>query len=129
MGSGPAIFLAAHYDVGALILMSPYTSIKNVVKNKVGWLSFLIAEHFDNIKLMPKVKSATFIVHGQKDNLISFEHSQELHEKCSGESVLVLPTEMSHNDFDLYSDLIKPLLQFLMQIKMNLGPNEYTLKV
>jgi hypothetical protein len=64
MGSGPAIFLAAHYNVGSLILMSPYTSIKNVVKNKIGWLSMLIAEHFDNIKMMPKVKSPTFIVHG-----------------------------------------------------------------
>jgi hypothetical protein len=28
MGSGPATFLAAHYNPGALILMSPYTSIK-----------------------------------------------------------------------------------------------------
>ena len=73
MGSGPATFLAAHYNPGALILMSPYTSIKNVVKSKVGWLSFLVAEHFDNILLMPKVTSPTFIVHGQKDTLIPFE--------------------------------------------------------
>lgn len=64
MGSGPATFISAHYNPGALILMSPYTSIKNVVKSKVGWLSFLVAEHFDNIKLMPKVMCPTFIVHG-----------------------------------------------------------------
>ena len=55
MGSGPAVYLASKYRPGALILMSPYTSIKNVVKNKVGILSFLVAEHFDNLKLMPKV--------------------------------------------------------------------------
>ena len=55
MGSGPAVYLAANYNPGALILMSPYTSIKNVVKNKVGWLSFLVAEHFDNLRLMPRV--------------------------------------------------------------------------
>lgn len=64
IGSGPATFLAAHNNPGALILMSPYTSIKNVVRNKVGWLSAIVAEHFDNIGLMPKVRCPTFIVHG-----------------------------------------------------------------
>jgi hypothetical protein len=64
MGSGPATFLAANNNPGALILMSPYTSIKNVVRNKVGWLSAIVAEHFDNITLMPKVRCPTFIVHG-----------------------------------------------------------------
>lgn len=43
LGSGPATYLAAKYDPGALILMSPYTSIKSVASNKVGWLSFLLA--------------------------------------------------------------------------------------
>lgn len=64
MGSGPATYLAANNTPGALILMSPYTSIKNVVKNKVGWLSMIVAEHFDNITLMPRVMCPTFIVHG-----------------------------------------------------------------
>jgi fermentation-respiration switch protein FrsA (DUF1100 family) len=76
MGSGPATYLASKYQPGALILMSPYTSIKNVVKSKVGILSFLVAEHFDNLTLMSKVSCPTFIVHGQKDTLIPFEHSQ-----------------------------------------------------
>ena len=64
MGSGPATYLAAHYHPGALILMSPYTSIKNVVRNKIGFLSFLVAEHFDNINHMSNVSCPTFIVHG-----------------------------------------------------------------
>ena len=65
MGSGPASYLAANYRPGALILMSPYTSIKNVVRSKVGWLlSSVVAEHFDNLKLMPFVRCPAFIVHG-----------------------------------------------------------------
>lgn len=64
MGSGPATYISANYKPGALILMSPYTSIKNVVKSKVSWLSFLVAKHFDNKKLMKSVTSPTFIVHG-----------------------------------------------------------------
>jgi len=65
MGSGPASYLASLYKPGALILMSPYTSIRNVVRSKVGWaLSLIVAEHFDNLKLMSKVYCPTFIVHG-----------------------------------------------------------------
>jgi hypothetical protein len=65
MGSGPASYLASTYRPGGLILMSPYTSIRNVVKSKAGWLlSTMIAEHFDNLKLMQKVVCPTFIVHG-----------------------------------------------------------------
>jgi hypothetical protein len=64
MGSGPATYLASEHKPGGLILMSPYTSIKNVVKSKVKWLSFLVAKHFDNKKLMKKVTCPTFIVHG-----------------------------------------------------------------
>lgn len=114
MGSGPATFISAHHDPGALILMSPYTSIKNIAKNKVGFLSFMVAEHFDNLQLMPKVKCPTFIVHGQKDTLIPYQHSQELHDLCKGETLMVLPTEMTHNDFDFFQDLIKPIHQFLI---------------
>jgi fermentation-respiration switch protein FrsA (DUF1100 family) len=103
MGSGPATYLAANYRPGALILMSPYTSIRNVVRSKVGWaLSLMVAEHFDNLKLMSKVVCPTFIVHGQRDSLIPFTQAQELHEQCKGQTFLVLPVEMTHNDFDFY---------------------------
>lgn len=103
MGSGPASYLASNYRPGALILMSPYTSIRNVVRSKVGsFLSNLVAEHFDNLKLMPKVRCPTFIVHGQKDSLIPWDHAQQLHDKCMGQSYLVMPKEMTHNDFDFY---------------------------
>lgn len=44
LGSGPATHIASKFEPGGLILMSPYTSIKSVATNKVGFLSFLLAE-------------------------------------------------------------------------------------
>ena len=44
LGSGPATYIASEYEPGGLILMSPYTSIKGVANNKVGFLSFLMAQ-------------------------------------------------------------------------------------
>ena len=44
MGSGPSIHLASTRNPGGLICISAYTSIKNVVSDNVGFLSFLVAE-------------------------------------------------------------------------------------
>ncbi len=49
MGSGPAIYLAGQYKPKALILISPFTSIKKAVKSilekvSIGWVSNFIVE-------------------------------------------------------------------------------------
>ena len=57
----------------------------------------------------------TFILHGQKDALIPIEHAQALNDACSGPTYMVNPPSMTHNDFDFYEDLIRPLMRFLIQ--------------
>jgi hypothetical protein len=64
LGSGPATHLAAKYEPSGLILMSPYTSIKSVAKGKVGFLSILVAEMFDNLSKMHRIRCPSFIIHG-----------------------------------------------------------------
>ena len=50
IGSGPATKLAADNNPGALILISPYTSIHDLVKNLVGnWACLVVADRFQNI--------------------------------------------------------------------------------
>ena len=44
MGSGPVTYLASCRKPGAVVLISPYTSIKNVVYEKFGFLSALVNE-------------------------------------------------------------------------------------
>jgi hypothetical protein len=49
MGSGPACHLASSFKLAALILLSPYTSLKNVVKSLLGYLpAMLVKERFCN---------------------------------------------------------------------------------
>ena len=76
IGSGPATWIAGNKNPGALLLMSPYTSIRNVVKHlTTKVLAYLVAERFRNIDCMPKITCPTFIVHGQMDTLIPFSES------------------------------------------------------
>ena len=80
IGSGPATYLAARKKVGALILMSAFTSIRSVVKDLAGaWAQFIIKERFNNLEEIVKVTCPTFFVHGQKDRLVPYSHSERLH--------------------------------------------------
>lgn len=125
MGTGPATDLAANKNAGALLLMSAYTSIRGVVKSLAGkYLQFVVAERFTNLELMQKVTCPTFFVHGQKDKLIPFTHSQELHSKCSGPTALILPSDMDHNEFDFFEDLSQPFYFFLMQCGISVAPED-----
>lgn len=69
----------------------------------------LVRERFDNLSEIKKVRCPTLIIHGQKDTLIPESHAIELHKNCSAPSKLIMPEKMTHNDFDIYNDLVKPI--------------------
>jgi len=83
MGSGPGIYLASKRNPGALILISPYSSIREVVRNMVGGLlSGLVKERFKNIERIGQVRAPTLFIHGEKDKLVPCKHSVELNKRC-----------------------------------------------
>lgn len=116
IGTGPATWLASHKQVGCLLLMSGYTSIRQVAKNIVGkLLMYFIKDRFRNIDWIKQITIPTFIVHGQSDTLISYEQSVELHKNCKSPNTLLLPENMNHNEFDFFDDLTIPFSIFLTQ--------------
>ena len=84
MGSGPACWLAANYNPSALMVMSGYTSIKNVAKSAVGFLAFLVKERFVNADMVKLATCPTFILHGHQDEVIPFAHGERLFELSCG---------------------------------------------
>jgi pimeloyl-ACP methyl ester carboxylesterase len=105
--------------------MSAYTSIKDIAASFNKVLKYIIAAHFENLKLMPKVTCPTFFVHGKSDTLINYHHSERLHEACKGShKLMLLPDHMTHNDFDYHDDIIEPFARFLYTINFETGPTE-----
>lgn len=117
MGSGPCCHLAGQFkNVAALILVSPYTSLKAATRSLFGSVaSLLVRERFDNLKAMEQVRCPTLIIHGAKDTLIPDSHAKELYSKCVGASRLIMPVEMTHNEYDIHTDVVKPISQFLTE--------------
>jgi fermentation-respiration switch protein FrsA (DUF1100 family) len=76
LGTGPATELAAFVQPCALLLMTAYTSIRNVITSIAGKLAgFLVYERFRNIDNIKLVTCPTFLIHGSKDTLIPSSHS------------------------------------------------------
>lgn len=81
MGSGPSSMLANMFKPRGLVLMSPYTTVKDVAVNVAGkFLSLFISEHFNNLEMMKRVKCPVLLIHGEADTLIPSKHSHILFE-------------------------------------------------
>ena len=121
MGSGPSTHLASVRQPHALILMSPYTSIKNAAKAILGWASFLgfmVQERFRNIDAIKESNCPVLVIHGKQDSLIPHSHAEELYEACNPRQpcYLHMPNKMDHNDLNLESDLIAPMNLFFKKV-------------
>lgn len=82
IGTGPAIELAYKREIGALSLVSPFISLKEVVKEMVGsFFKIFLKERFDNLEKISQIKCPILIVHGLLDKMIPVDHSFQLHGK------------------------------------------------
>lgn len=115
LGSGPAVFLAAQYPVGGLILVSAFSSIRAAVQSIVGRLvAMTFNERFPNSKIIANVSCSTLFIHGESDCLIPAEHSLRLFKRCRARKLLITPAKMEHNS-NLFGDanyLAVPAIHF-----------------
>jgi len=115
LGSGPAVYLAAQYPVGGLILVSAFCSIKGAVQSIAGRLVAMTwKERFPNNKIIANVSCSTLFIHGECDGLIPAEHSLRLFKRCRARKLLITPPKMEHNS-NLFGDasfLAVPAIHF-----------------
>jgi acetyl esterase/lipase len=79
IGTGIALELMQKVNPGALVLISPFASIKSLASEFIGFLGQLFAkETYDNRVNIQTVTCPTFFLHGRKDEVISVENSNEL---------------------------------------------------
>ena len=111
IGTGPATLLAAERpNVGSLVLVTPFTSLKAIANSKLPGLGIFVPNYFDNLTEFRRVTAPTLILHGHKDEVIPYSHSQILHKaKIGMMAKLISPANMSHNrGLDMQRDLLEP---------------------
>mmetsp|Transcript_825 Transcript_825/g.2067 ORF Transcript_825/g.2067 Transcript_825/m.2067 type:complete len:421 (+) Transcript_825:64-1326(+) len=114
IGCGPALSIAAENNVHGVIIVSPFLSVRSLLRHYLGPLADLVAERFPNIEMIRRIKSRLLLVHGQQDKMVPVSHGQALFDTCVCQKLLVTPERMSHNT-NLHADesfLVVPMMEF-----------------
>jgi len=80
LGSGPSCYLTARTSdagesVGGLILHAPFLSVYRIVLESGCTLP---GDKFPNVDFAPSIRSPVLLIHGTKDSIVPFNHSERL---------------------------------------------------
>ena len=116
MGTGPASHVAAKFQVGKLILETPYTSIPDLMKRFAPiYPTKLLSQYqfpvLENVRRLPHTE--ILILHGTNDQLIPFSMAESIKAGIKPTDRLVGIPDGEHNnlaDFPLFRSSIQAFL-------------------
>ncbi len=81
LGGGTAVELATRHDHRALVLIYTFTSLPDAAKFHFRLLPVhtLMQTRFDNLSKIGRCPRPVFFVHGTADNVVPFNHSEQLY--------------------------------------------------
>ncbi len=118
IGTGTAVYLAAHRKVSAVILISPFESLRAVAQNSMWFLpvGLLLRHNFDSKKHAKQISAPLLAFYGTQDTTIPPQHTIRLTEYWKGKHVLVPLQGYSHNDIFNSEQLWVEVATFLVEI-------------
>ena len=80
LGSGVATQLAGEVDAAALVLISPFDSLKETAARQLRWapVRLLLRDRYDNAGKLGALGMPILVLHGEEDTLISVEQARAL---------------------------------------------------
>ena len=115
LGSGVAVPLAASRPVRAVVLVSPFDSLRSIARKQYPFVptSLLLKHPFDSLSHAPGIEAPLLVIAGEGDGLIPPEYSRRLHDAWAGPKRWSLVPGADHNDIHArpgYWDAIRELL-------------------
>ncbi|MDZ3830696.1 MAG: alpha/beta hydrolase [Sphingopyxis sp.] len=92
MGSGPATEVATRHRVAALILVSGFSSLPDVVRSHVRLAPrWLVRDRFDNAAKLAEVAAPVFLLHGDADRVVPSSNLRRLQQARPDATALLVP--------------------------------------
>jgi len=102
IGGSPAVRLAAGGKVAALVLESPFSSARDLLRDQGAWplwaLSWLGAYRFDQAQQIRSVHAPLLVIHGTRDEVAPLAHGRRLYALAPGARSFVAIEGGGHND-------------------------------
>ncbi len=118
LGTGVATQMSLDFDVSALILESPYTSMVDAARLYYPYLpvSLLLKDRYENSKKIDKINIPVMIMHGQKDNIVPVEMSYTLFKLIKGEKYSYFPENDDHM-MEYNAELVENIKNFIYKLR------------
>lgn len=92
IGSGPATEIALRHDVAALMLVSGFSSLPDVVGEAMAFVPrWLVRDRFDNVGKLAQVQAPVFLMHGDADTLVKPSNLARLRRARPDASAVLVP--------------------------------------
>ncbi|NNJ70816.1 MAG: alpha/beta hydrolase [Kiritimatiellales bacterium] len=95
LGGAVAVWLAAHHEVGALVIESTFVSAFRV---KTHW-QLLPWDKFNSLSLIPSVDCPVLVMHGEKDEVVPLWHGKALFDAAPEPKQHFWIEGAMHNDY------------------------------
>jgi fermentation-respiration switch protein FrsA (DUF1100 family) len=95
VGGGPATWLAAHREVGGLVLESTFVSAFRVrtIVPVTPW------DKFNNLRHIKQTTCPVLVIHGREDKILPFWHGKKLYDAAPGKKARLWIDGAEHNDY------------------------------
>ncbi len=117
LGTGVAAEMARRGRGVALVLISPYTSIPDLITDRVPLLParWLVADRFETLAKAAEINVPTLVIHGDADEVVPFWMGERLAGAIRGAS-LVRVSGGHHGDGDLFTRDGEHLLTEILRV-------------
>ena len=120
LGSGIAIQVCAARQTAGLILISPFDSLLNVIKRRLGYFpNFLLQDKFNSIQHIPRVKCKILSITGACDTTIPTELTTALFKRWDGELIEHVVPEGQHRGLLRHPSVEKAVGLFLTALPVD----------
>ena len=115
LGTAVALQVASQRPVKALVLTSPFESVRDLAKRIYPWLpvTILLRHPFDAGVLAPSTKAPALVLFGNSDATIPPDHSERLAARLGGAVERVSIANRGHNDLESDAQYFPAILRFL----------------
>ena len=115
LGTGVAVQLAASRPVHAVVLVSPFDSLRSIAGSHYPFVpvSLLLRHPFDSLARAPAIEAPVLVVAGEADRLVPPDLSRRLHDAWAGPRQWVGMAGAGHHDLHLQPDYWTAIHGFL----------------
>ena len=112
LGSAVSVRLASKRPCAALVLVSPFTRLKDVARVHYGPLGALAGDRFDALSLIPTIRRPVLIAHGDQGEIVPFELGVRLFEAANEPKRFLRVEGAHHNDVFSSGELLDAMARF-----------------